>query len=204
MRVGLIDHGVCNVDSIHRALEVCGAMVKRVRSPEELSGVGRIVLPGVGAFDVAMATLNAMGLTTAIRSAVEDEGKPLLGICLGMQLLLTDSEEGGQEPGFNLIPGNVRKIEPGEGEKVPHVGWNEIRLLRGSSLVPETLDGRDFYFVHSYCAHVADSEHVVAVTPFGGGIQSIINKGHIYGTQFHPEKSQRHGLSLLEKFVSDL
>lgn len=203
MLIGLIDHGVSNVDSIYRALEVCGATVKRIKEPDAISGVDKIVLPGVGSFDTEMATLNGIGLTQAICEEVENGGVPILGICLGMQLLLSESEEGDSQKGLNLIPGKVRRIQPEEGERVPHVGWNEIDIQKNSKILSDEMNHKDFYFVHSYCADVDDPAHVLAKTPFANGIQSIIGRDRIYGTQFHPEKSQQYGLQLIKNFVQN-
>jgi glutamine amidotransferase len=201
MKIGLIDHGVSNVDSIFRALELCGAQVVRVSNPSQIHDVDKIVLPGVGAFDVAMNSLSNLGLVDSIKEAVLIRDKPILGICLGMQLLTSGSEEGISTPGFGFIPGVASKITPGDGERVPHVGWNELKIVRPSNLLNSDMDGKDFYFVHSYCVHVDDKAHLIATTPFGGAIESVIGTGHIYGTQFHPEKSQKFGLKILEQFI---
>ena len=201
MKIGLIDHGVSNVDSIFRALELCGANVTRVFEPSQIVDVHKIVLPGVGSFDVAMSALNDLGLTSAIKDAVLSGQKPILGICLGMQLLTSRSDEGLSTPGFGFIPGVASKIAPTDGERVPHVGWNELQIVKQSKILSSDMDGKDFYFVHSYCVSVDDKSHLLATTPYGGGIESVIGTGHIYGTQFHPEKSQKFGLKILQQFI---
>jgi glutamine amidotransferase len=201
MIIGLIDHGLSNVDSIERALQICGANVARVSSREHLSEVDKLVLPGVGSFGAAMAALNNLDLTSGICDFALKEQKPLLGICLGMQLLLSKSEEGDPVPGLNLIPGIVRKIEPVGTERVPHVGWNNIEIIRSSDLLTYDMNSKDFYFVHSYCAYVDDNQHVIATAQYGNGIQAVIGRKRIYGTQFHPEKSNKHGFEILNNFV---
>jgi glutamine amidotransferase len=201
MRIGLIDHGVSNVDSIFRALELCGARVVRISNPSSIDDVDKIVLPGVGAFDVAMNSLSALGLTDAIKEAVLVKQKPILGICLGMQLLMSRSDEGVPTPGLDFIPGVVTKIKPAEGERVPHVGWNELQIIRRSNILSDDMNGKDFYFVHSYCVNVADDAHLVATTPYGETIHSVIGFENIYGTQFHPEKSQKFGLKIIKQFI---
>jgi|688.fasta_scaffold240328_2 glutamine amidotransferase len=201
MKIGLIDHGVSNVDSIFRALELCGAQVIRVSNPDLINDVDKIVLPGVGAFDIAMNSLSNLGLTDAIKEAVLVKHKPILGICLGMQLLMSGSDEGVPTPGLDFIPGVVARIKPAKGERVPHVGWNELQIIKQSNILSDDMNGKDFYFVHSYCVKVADEAHLLATTPYGETIQSVIGFEHIYGTQFHPEKSQKFGLKILEQFI---
>jgi glutamine amidotransferase len=201
MRIGLIDHGVSNVDSIFRALELCGVKVVRISDPSSIDSVDKIVLPGVGAFDVAMNSLNASGLTDAIKFAVLVKHKPILGICLGMQLLMSGSDEGVPTPGLDLIPGVVTKIKPAKGERVPHVGWNELQIIKQSNILSADMNGKDFYFVHSYCVNVVDDAHLIATTPYGETIHSVVGFENIYGTQFHPEKSQKFGLKILEQFI---
>jgi glutamine amidotransferase len=202
MIVGLIDHGLSNVDSIERALQLCGAKVVRVSDSKHLAAVDKMVLPGVGSFGAAMAALNTLNLSSSICDYALREHKPLLGICLGMQLLLSSSEEGEPVPGLNLIPGTVKKIDPVGAERVPHVGWNQIEIISESKLLSSDMNLKDFYFVHSYCANVEDNRHIIATTPFGSGIQAVIGTARIYGTQFHPEKSNKHGLDILNNFVT--
>jgi glutamine amidotransferase len=202
MIIGLVDHGLSNVDSIERALQLCGASVVRISSSEQKVDLDKLVLPGVGSFDAAMIALNELGLTSFIRDFAVLHQKPILGICLGMQLLLSKSEEGRPMPGLNLIPGTVKKILPLESERVPHVGWNQIEIARDSELLSSDMNLKDFYFVHSYCASVDDEQHILATTPFATGIQAVIGSGRIYGTQFHPEKSNKPGLEILNHFVT--
>jgi glutamine amidotransferase len=204
MMIGLIDHGLSNLDSVDRALQLCGTKVLRVTNSSQLSEVDKLILPGVGSFDTAMSALNRLDLTKAIQDFALQNQKPLLGICLGMQLLLSKSEEGQAIDGLNLIPGIVEKIPTTKNERVPHVGWNQIELVRQSDLLNYEMNERDFYFVHSYRAVVDNAEHIIAITPYADGIQSVIGHGRIFGTQFHPEKSHKYGLEILKKFVEEV
>jgi glutamine amidotransferase len=137
----------------------------------------------------------------AIREQAE-QGIPVLGVCLGMQLLMTTGTEGGLHQGLGLIQGDVQLLKPTNGERVPHMGWNEVNLTRESPLVGQVESGSDFYFVHSYEVRCADPDDVVATTPYCGGFTSVIERDNVLGFQFHPEKSQARGLRLLELFVA--
>ncbi len=201
-RVAIVDTGLCNVDSIWRALEQCGAKGDVTRDPHDLDVADKIVLPGVGAFPDAMRLLNEYGLVDAIRENVIDHGIPVLGVCLGMQLLASRSCEVAPTDGLGLIPGDVVRLLPLGGERVPHVGWNEVHANRASLLLGSIPDGADFYFVHSFHLRCLASDDVVATTPYCGGVTSMVERDHIFGTQFHPEKSQLHGLTLLKNFVA--
>lgn len=200
-RVAVVDHGLCNIDSIRRALEECGATTVITDDPADLEHVDRIVLPGVGAYGDAMANLHERKLDVAIVDNV-GQGVPFLGICLGMQLLAVVGREGGDTPGLGLVAGEVVKLTPTDADRrVPHVGWNEVhgrdgRLLHGVD------DDADFYFVHSFHLRCDDAASVVATTPYCGGFTSVVEQGNVYATQFHPEKSQRHGFEVLRNFLA--
>jgi len=201
MRVAVIDYKLCNLDSITRALEHCGASVIKTDTPSDLADVDRLVLPGVGAFAAAMRNLDAAELTGAIRDEVA-AGKPLLGICLGMHLLFSRSEEGEGVTGLNLIPGDVVRLTPQPGERTPHIGWNVVDFTRADPMFDGMASGTDFYFVHSYhvaCADVADG---LATTPYGGGFTSVVRCAHVTGVQFHPEKSQAAGFAFLKNYLA--
>lgn len=200
MRVAVIDYKLCNLDSVSRALEQCGATVIRTDGPEDLAQADKLLLPGVGAFAAAMERLDAHGLTDAIRGEVA-AGKPLLGICLGMQLLFETSEEGGAVAGLGIIPGAVKRLVPAAGERVPHMGWNTVAPTTDDPLFAELPGGADFYFVHSYHVVCADPAHGVATTPYGGGFTSVVRRGNVAGAQFHPEKSQVAGFAFLRGFL---
>lgn len=202
-RVAVIDSKACNLDSIRRALEECGAEPIVTRDPAQIDSADRLVLPGVGNFKAVMKNLDDAGLSDAVREAMARRPRPLLGICLGMQLLAQRSTEGqGVTAGLGLIEGEVVRLEPKlPREPVPHVGWNSIQKTGAAALFEEIPDGTDFYFVHSF--HLQAPEDVVAAkTDYCGGIVSAIAKPPVYGVQFHPEKSQRAGFRLLRNFLA--
>ena len=203
-RVAVVDYGLCNVDSVVRALQHCGAAPFLAHDATDIKAADRIVLPGVGAFDAAMDQLSAADLVSPLTDAVLDEGVPFLGICLGMQLLARSSAEGGTRAGLGWFDAEVVRIEPGEGERVPHIGWNEVDATSAppDALFADIPDHTDFYFVHSFHVRCADPVDVLATVPFAGGVTAVIACPPVYGVQFHPEKSQRHGLQLLRNFLA--
>jgi len=199
--VAVVDYGMGNLDSVCRAVSECGGRPVLVADPGAIADAAAVILPGVGAFAKGMENIRARGLDRALLDAV-DNGVPVLGLCLGMQLLATRGEEGEGADGLGLIPGVVTRIRPDNGLRVPHVGWNEVRARRPSPLFAGVDDGRDFYFVHSY-HFVADSEEdVVAVTPYGSPLVAAIERGNAFGVQFHPEKSQKAGFAVLRNFLT--
>lgn len=202
VQVAVIDHGLCNMNSIVRALEYCGGEVRIANSPEALVGATHYVLPGVGAFPAAMQMLRRSGLADALTELLLGRGVPILGICLGMHLMMTASEEFGDTEGLGWIPGRVCRIEPEPGDRVPHVGWNTVSF--GTDFVFSTgIEGlRDFYFAHSFHVVPEDPEVIAGTTPFAGTIVSAVQKGSISGVQFHPEKSQSSGFSILRAFLN--
>ena len=198
-RIGVCDYGVGNLRSVERALAHGGGHAVISADAGELAECDGLVLPGVGAFTVAARALHSRGLDAAIR-AMASSGRPLLGICLGFQLLFSDSDEADGDAGLDLLPGRVRRLHPALG-KVPHMGWNRLSLTRSSSLLAGVDDGAHAYFVHSYAATPDDAECVVAVTDHGGEFVAAVEAGNIAGTQFHPEKSQTLGLRLISNFL---
>lgn len=199
--VTLIDSGLSNIDSAARALEYCGADVVVTRDPETVRNAGRLVLPGVGAFPVAMARLNGLGLSDAIRDAVLRAERPILGICLGMQLLADTGHENETTLGLGLIAGDVRRLERASPEeRIPHMGWNTVEDRGGCVLLQDVPPASDFYFVHGYYFAAAD-DAVLATTPSYGGVPAIVGQGQVFGAQFHPEKSQTNGFQLLKNFL---
>lgn len=200
-RVVIVDHGLSNLNSIARAIEECGGTPVITGDPRELRQATRIILPGVGAFPAAVERLRASGLFDALREEVDRRAVPLLGICLGMQLLAESSSEGGNNSGLGLIPGAVVKFTPTNRERVPHMGWNEVRSLADTPLFRGIPSGTDFYFVHSYCL-VCPEPYVVARTPYCGEFVSAAANGSVMAVQFHPEKSQRAGFQLLQNFFA--
>jgi glutamine amidotransferase len=199
-RIGVCDYGVGNLRSVERALAHGGGHAVISADAGELAECDGLVLPGVGAFAVAAQALRSRGLDAAIR-AVAGSGRPLLGVCLGFQLLFSDSDEGDGEAGLDLLPGRVRRLHPALG-KVPHMGWNRLSLTHSSSLLAGVDDGAHAYFVHSYAATPDDAACVVAVTDHGGEVVAAVEAGNIGGTQFHPEKSGAAGLRVYANFVS--
>ena len=200
--VVLVDYGLGNLRSVTRGLQRAGAEVMLSTDPEEFADADGIVLPGVGAFSEGME--NAGPFREALVETA-GAGTPLFGICLGMQMLLTSSEEAervgqGDVRGLDLVPGTNRRFD--EGQKVPHMGWNELSVERDHPLV-EGIDGEYAYFVHSYYAAPEAPEAVVATTEYGLGFPAIVanETGNVFGTQFHPEKSGETGLRILRNFV---
>lgn len=203
MSTVIIDYGMGNLISVKRAFEECGADVYISDDPQDLSSATHIVLPGVGAFADGMAALDAKGWRTAIHTAAERESAALLGICLGMQLLAETGTEGGRVGGLGLIEGEVVRLQPkAAGERIPHVGWNELWPEQRHPLFDGITDGSDFYFVHSYHFQTKDEASLLATTPYCGGFASVVGKDRVMGVQFHPEKSQRNGFQLIRNFLS--
>lgn len=201
-RVAIINTGLCNLDSIARAVEECGKSLVVTDHPEDLATATHMILPGVGAFPAAMARLTERHLVDVMTEHVVGRGIPFLGICLGMQLLATGGSEIRNTPGLGWIDGNVDILKPGPGERVPHVGWNEVVPVNNSLLFRGVSPDRDFYFVHSYILRPTRAEDVVGQTPYGGGFVSAVQRGLIFGVQFHPEKSQQAGFDVLQNFLS--
>lgn len=201
-RTVIIDYGFCNLDSVLRAVQECGGVAEVSEDPRAASSASRLILPGVGNFAEAMKEIRRRGWDDALRREVVGNQIPLLGICLGMQLLASSGAEGGTCAGLGLIPGRALRLErTGADLRIPHVGWNEVRQRQPSVLFNGIPDGSDFYFVHSYHFVPDDSGHVLGTTPYGRDFVSVVGDGHVIGTQFHPEKSLRTGARLLRNFL---
>ena len=198
VRIAVCDYGVGNLHSVRRALEHAGAVVTVTGDDAQLDAADGVVLPGVGAFGPAAQRLRDSGLDRTITAVVE-RGRPLLGVCLGFQLLYEESEESGGSRGLGLLAGTVTRI-PSTSVKVPHMGWNRIRQTAPCSLFEGIPDGSYGYFVHSYAAAVSPA--TVAVTEYAGELTAAVASGSILGTQFHPEKSGSVGLQMYRNFVS--
>ncbi|MDI1344764.1 MAG: imidazole glycerol phosphate synthase subunit HisH [Pseudolabrys sp.] len=205
----VVDYGLCNIDSMIRALEECGAtQVERTRDPRQVDRADRIVLPGVGNFAAAMRNLKDWGLLTSIKARSASREVPFLGACLGMQLMATSGEEGstaGPIEGLGLVDGEVVKLQQQNAdERIPHIGWNEVARKGHSGLFDGIPEAGDFYFVHSYHMKLRTESAEAGRTPVCGGFTSAIalTDKPIFGTQFHPEKSQKNGFQLLRNFLA--
>jgi imidazole glycerol-phosphate synthase subunit HisH len=203
MSVVIIDYGMGNLASVKRALEECGADVIISDNPSDLKTADKIILPWVGSFADGMENLKKGAWIEVIRKEVIENKIPILGICLGMQLLASTWYEWGEIAWLDLIPWIVRKLESeNKEEKIPHVGRNEIEIVKENQLLEKIPNWSDFYFVHSYVFDVTNKENILAYTPYCGKFVSIVNKDNIYGTQFHPEKSMPTGFQLLRNFLN--
>jgi len=195
--IGVVDFGMGNLLSVQKALQQVGCAPRVVRTPEELAESDRLVLPGVGAFGRAMENLKRRGLLAPLRTACK-EGKPLLGICLGLQLLFESSEEHGHHSGLGLFRGDVRRFPTDL--RVPHIGWNQVRITRENPLFDGVPDNAFFYFVQSYYVRPEDPTLVSGTTDYGITFAAAAGKENVFGVQFHPEKSQQAGLRILANF----
>jgi glutamine amidotransferase len=197
--VALVDYGMGNRRSVEKALEHVGARVARTADHDAIAGAGAIVLPGVGAFPEAMRRLAALELVELLRERAA-AGVPVLGICLGMQLLFDSSEEHEGAAGLGLLPGTVTRLDA-PGLKVPHIGWNTVTFTRPSALTEGLGDAAAFYHVHTYACRPDEESDVVGRGEYGERFVSIVERGNVMGAQFHPEKSSLDGLVLLRNFV---
>lgn len=197
----VVDYNMGNVDSMKRALEECGASVSIGNSTEDFRAATHVVLPGVGSFPSGMANLRRFGIPEKLTEFVVAAGVPLLGVCLGMQLLADSGTEGEPTAGLGLIPGRVVELIPLEKERIPHVGWNTVHPVQESRLLAGLGAGADCYFVHSFHMLCQDPSSVVATTDYCGSFTSVVNRDNIWGTQFHPEKSQVVGMKILRNFL---
>jgi imidazole glycerol phosphate synthase glutamine amidotransferase subunit len=202
-RIAVLNYHMSNLRSATKALELLGARVQVAESPEQARGADAVVLPGVGHFGRAMERIRAQGLDEVLRSAAT-EGVPLLGICLGLQLLFDDSEESPGVPGLGLIPGSVRRLV--SDRKLPQIGWNRVHWRATGALVPSETEASasTYYFVHSYAAVPTATAHVLATVDYGGQFVAAAQAGHVAGVQFHPEKSSRAGLALLRRWLASV
>ena len=200
--IGIINYGLGNLFSLRSSFEAIGENVIVTGNPKEITACDRLILPGVGAFRDAANLLSKTGLDKVIKNEAAS-GKPILGICLGMQLLLEISYEYGEWNGLGLIPGAIRPIKERIGEDllIPQIGWNALKLYHDHPLFADTAEGDYVYFVHSYYAD-ASPEHVIATTEYGAELTAAVAKDNVIGCQFHPEKSGPVGLKILRRFCA--
>lgn len=201
MTLLIIDYGMGNLGSVKRAFEECGASATISDNPDDIKSASHVVFPGVGAFADGIANLKNNGWIDAIHKTVLENKIPFLGICLGMQLLADKSFEGGDLTGLGLIPGEVKRFVPAADERVPHVGWNEVCPSEGAKLFEGVPAGTDVYFVHSFHFETKNPIHVAATTPYCGRFVSAVASDHIFGVQFHPEKSAKMGFQIIKNFL---
>jgi imidazole glycerol-phosphate synthase subunit HisH len=203
MKVVIVDYGMGNLGSVRRAFDDLGASVTLAKHPASLFDADRIVLPGVGAFGEGMLRLQRGGFVEALHRRVRDDGCPLLGICLGMQMLAAAGEEGGVHHGLDLVGGRVRRLDSlGCSLRVPHVGWNEVAFDADDPLFATVAQHSDFYFVHSFAFEPGSTDAITARTDYGVPVIAGVRRGHVFGTQFHPEKSSKAGRRLLQNFLN--
>lgn len=202
MKIAIVNYGMGNLGSVRRAFEDIGAEVYVANHPAAIYDANRIVLPGVGAFTEGMACLTNAGWASALYEVVIQQSKPLLGICLGMQMLATTGYEGGETKGLGFIPGKVQRLDAiGCKLRIPHVGWNEVNYRKDDVLFDGIPDLSDFYFVHSYAFVPENQEHLIATTSYDCDVAAAIRNGNVFGCQFHPEKSSKAGRQLLKNFM---
>ncbi|QEC49156.1 imidazole glycerol phosphate synthase subunit HisH [Baekduia soli] len=197
--IGLVDYGMGNRRSMQKSLERAGATVVLTGDHDALRATDGIVVPGVGAFAAAMRLLEATGLDALIRERAA-AGVPVLGACLGMQLLFEHGAEHGGADGLGLLPGEVVPLAP-RGLKLPHIGWNQVRWVRPSPLSQGLADPTPFYHVHSFVPAPSDDDVAIGMSDYGVEFASVVGRGNVFGTQFHPEKSSRDGIALLANFI---
>ena len=200
MAVAIVDYGMGNLHSVSKAVERLGCESLVTGDREQILAADSVILPGVGAFGDAMQHLRESGLDAVVKEAAAS-GQPLLGICLGMQLLFSSSQEHGSPDGLDILPGSVVRFAPRDGYKVPHMGWNRLSFRQPGSPLLEGLEEGHVYFVHSYHVEVGRESDLLAVTDYGHAVTAIVGQDNVFGMQFHPEKSGELGVKLLGNFL---
>lgn len=198
--IAIIDYGAGNIQSVSKALKHIGCDCFITNKKDEILAADSAVLPGVGSFGDTVDSLNSYGIRDAVIEFI-NSGKPFLGICLGLQLLFPGSEESEGAQGLSVFEGTITKIPKGDGLKIPHMGWNSLNVRKGSRLFEGIEDNPYVYFVHSYYLNAADKSIVAAQTEYGVTIDAAVEKGNVFATQFHPEKSGEVGLKILKNFA---
>jgi glutamine amidotransferase len=200
-KIVIIDSNFCNIGSVYRSVKKIGYEAIITKDAKYFSSASHIILPGVGSFDNGMKNLEKNELGEQIKYVVTKKTIPLLGICLGMHLLGTIGFENGETKGLDLISGSVKKFNLNKKYKIPHMGWNEVFFDTKNKIFKNIENQKDFYFVHSYCFEVKDQSNIIGKTVYGKEFASVINKDNIFGVQFHPEKSLKFGIKILENFL---
>ena len=198
--ISIIDYDMGNLRSVQKGFENFGAEAKIIRHPEDIAAADKLVLPGVGAFRDAMTALRERDMVEPIREFCRQD-RPFLGICLGLQLLFDKSYEDGEYDGLGIVPGEVVRFQNQPGLKIPHMGWNELIIERETPLLSTLASGDHVYFVHSYHVVPTNPDVVAARTQHGETVVAVIQRGNLYATQFHPEKSQAVGQTILQNFA---
>jgi glutamine amidotransferase len=203
MKIAIVDYGMANLRSVQKAFAEAGHAAEIVSSPAAVAAADKVVLPGVGAFQDAVATLRASGLDEPIRRHIQQD-RPFLGICLGLQMLFDVGYEDGEHRGLGVFPGKCVRfdVDQTQGLKVPHMGWNQLQFNRACPLLRDLKPGCSVYFVHSYYVVPEDAAVIAMTTDYGGEFVSGIARGNLMATQFHPEKSQKVGLQMLANFAA--
>ncbi len=199
--IAIIDYGAGNLQSVKKAFDFIGAESVITDNPEIINACDRILLPGVGSFGDAMDSMAKSGLVETIKQNALS-GKPFLGICLGLQLLFEESEESPGVKGLGIFKGKIKKFSPDMGLKIPHIGWNSLKIKQNDTLFKDIPENSYVYFVHSYYLHAEDENDIATVTNYGIDFHSAVGKNNIFATQFHPEKSGDVGLQILRNFAS--
>jgi len=198
--IAIIDYGMGNLRSVQKGFEKVGHQAVVTSDPAQVATAAKVVLPGVGAFEDAIAELRRLDLVKPVLAAI-DSGKPFLGICLGLQLLFDVGYENGRHQGLGVLPGEVVRFDLPKGFTVPHMGWNQLDIRRPAPILDGVAAGTYVYFVHSYFVVPKDAEVIAAETDYGGPFCSMVWRDNVFATQFHPEKSQSEGLHILKNFA---
>lgn len=202
MKVAIVNYGMGNLASVRRAFEDIGADAYIANHPDDLDKADRVVLPGVGAFAEGMRGLQEGGWVDVLQDVVIRQRRPMMGICLGMQMLASVGHEGGLTGGLGFIPGEIKRLDMlGCKLRIPHVGWNEVEYKANDALFREIPDLSDFYFVHSFAFEPESDKHLMATTRYDCTFAAVVKKDNVYGCQFHPEKSSKAGRQLLKNFM---
>ena len=199
--IAIIDYGAGNLHSVKNALDFLGAESVITSDPEVIKSADKVILPGVGAFADALGSLRSRGLEAVIKECISDK-KPFLGICLGMQLLFSESEESPGVESLSIFKGKIVKIPDGEGLKIPHMGWNDLKIVKDSKILKNLGEEPFVYFVHSYYLESEESSIISAYTEYGKRLDIAIEQDNVFATQFHPEKSGKTGLKILSNFIN--